>query len=58
MVLFMDQTLFTKEGIFSHTSHFMQKQSHAASVHCHQRFVVNLWAGVVNEFLNGPYLLP
>jgi hypothetical protein len=60
VVLFMDEACFTQEGIFnSHNSHvWADANPHAASVHCHQqRFVVNVWAGIVNDFYSGPYLL-
>jgi hypothetical protein len=60
MVVFTDEACFTREGIF--TSHnscvWADANPHAASVHCQQQyFVVNIWAGIVSDFLIGPYLL-
>jgi hypothetical protein len=49
--------LLHPRGIFN--SHvWAEANPHAASVHCHKQcFVVNNWAGIVTDFLNGPYLL-
>ena len=61
MMFFTDDACFTREGIFNtQNSHvWAEENPHAASVHCHQqRFLVNVWAGIVNDFLIGPYLLP
>jgi hypothetical protein len=57
VVLFTDEACVTQEGIFN--SHvWADAKPHAASVPCHQqRFVVNVWAGNVNDFFSGPYLL-
>jgi hypothetical protein len=57
MVLFIDEACFTSEGIFhNHNSHvWAEANPHAASAHCHQqRFVVHVWAGIVNDFLIWP----
>jgi len=49
---------FIRERIFnSHNSHaWAEANPHAASAHCHhqQRFVVNVWAGIITNFLIGP----
>ena len=46
----MDEACFTREGICN--SHvWAEANPHAASAHCHQQcFVVNVWAGIVNDF--------
>ena len=61
VVLFTNEAYFTQEGIFdSYNSHVWAEASpHAASVHCHQQcFVVDVCAGIVNNFSIGPYMLP
>ena len=62
MVFFTDDACFTRERIFiSHNSHIWAGANpHAVSAHCHhqQRFVASVWAGIVNDFFIGPYLLP
>lgn len=61
VVLYTDEACFSWEGIFnSHNRHvWAEVNPHPASVHCHQqRFPVNIWAGIVHDFLIGPYLLP
>ena len=53
--------IFYVHGIFnSHNSHVWPVANpHAASVHYHQQhFEVNVRAGIVRDFLIGPYLLP
>lgn len=60
VVLFTDDASVTQEGIFnSHNNHVWAEASpHAVSVHCHQQcFAVNVWMGIVYDFLIGPYLL-
>jgi len=57
MVLFMDEACFTREGIINnHNSHvWAEANPHTATAHCHQQcFVVNVWAGIVNEVLLWP----
>jgi hypothetical protein len=61
IVLFTEEVYFNLEGIYnSHNSNvWAEEKPHAASVHCQQqRFAVNVWAGIVHDFLTGPYLLP
>lgn len=60
-VLFTDECLFTREGIFnSRNSHFWATenphQMHARAFQ--RRFSVNVWAGVVGNHLIGPHVLP
>jgi 5-methylcytosine-specific restriction endonuclease McrA len=61
-MLFPDYAGFTREVTFNrHNSHvWAEANPHAAPVHCHQQrfFLMNVWAGIVNDFLIGPYLLP
>lgn len=60
-VLFTDEALFTREGVFnSKNSHVWALENpHETVMHNHQhRFSVNVWAGIVNNHLIGPYILP
>lgn len=60
-VLFTDEATFTQEGVFNvHNTHVWATENpHATRPHAFQkRFSVNVWAGIVNDFLIGPYLLP
>jgi len=53
----MDEACFTREGIINnHNSHvWAEANPHTATAHCHQQcFVVNVWAGIVNEVLLWP----
>lgn len=61
LVLFTDETSFTREGMFNtHNNHvWVHENPHATFVHGHQeRFAVNLWAGIIGNNLIGPYILP
>ena len=61
VVLFTDDSYFTREGIFNrHNSHvWAEANPHVASVDLHQqRFVFNVWEGIFSDSLIGPYLLP
>lgn len=60
-VLFTDEAVFTKEGIFnSHNSHvWAEENPHGVHIRGYQhRFSVNMWAGIVGERLIGPIMLP
>lgn len=61
LVLFTDEASFSREGIVNtHNNHvWAEDNPHATFIHGHQeRFTVNLWAGILNDFLIGPYLMP
>ncbi|GFW71448.1 DUF4817 domain-containing protein [Trichonephila clavipes] len=60
-VLFTDEASFSREGIFNtHNSHSCA----AANPHitrsraAQDRFLVNVWAGILGDHLIGPYILP
>ena len=57
-VLFLDEACFTRERIYN--SHVWSVENrHATIVRSHQhRFCVNMWAGIVGDFLLSPYILP
>lgn len=60
-VLFTDEAGFSREGIFNNrTSHVWAAENpHAIYEAGHQvKFSVNVWAGVIGNFLVGPYILP
>jgi len=60
-VLFSDEATFTRAGIFNnHNTHSWQ-QENPHEVHrfrYQHRFSINVWAGIVGDFLIGPYLMP
>ena len=61
LVLFTDEASFTRTGMFNtHNSHvWSQDNTHATFIRSYQtEFTVNVWAGIINNFLIGPYILP
>lgn len=60
-VLFTDEATFTRDGMFNtHNEHvWATSNPHATRVRCtQQRFSVNVWAGILHDYIIGPYLLP
>ena len=56
-----DESCFTRERIYnSRNSHvWSMRNPHSTIVRSHQhRFCVNVWAGIVDDFLLGSYTLP
>lgn len=60
-ILFTDEAHFTQDGIFNtHNTHAWSDQNpHTSFVTARQdRFSVNVWAGIVDNHLVGPFFLP
>lgn len=60
-VLFSDEACFTREGIFnSRNCHiWADVNPHGIVQRCYQKkFSVNVWAGILDNYLIGPYILP
>ena len=60
-VLFADEAHFTRDGIFNthNFHHWAADNPHGTHKHSYQyRFSVNVWAGIMNNNLNGQYLMP
>jgi hypothetical protein len=60
-IFFSDGCTFTKDGIFnSRNSHvWAQENPNVKHMRNHQHhFAINMWAGIINDHLIGPYLLP
>lgn len=60
-VLFTDESTFSREGVFNVKNNHVwaQENPNATIEHHHQRrFSVNVWAGILNDSLIGPYVLP
>ena len=60
-LLWADEACFTREGCFnSRNSHIWDNENpHAIFVKSYQhKFSVNIWAGIVGDFILGPVLLP
>ncbi|GFX26227.1 uncharacterized protein TNCV_948271 [Trichonephila clavipes] len=60
-VLFTDEASFSREGIFNtHNSHsWAAANPHVTRTRAAQdRFLVNVWAGILGNHLIGPYILP
>lgn len=56
-----DEKGFSREGMFNaHNSHYWADENpHAVFVRGYQqKFFVNVWAGIVGDYLLGPYILP
>ncbi|GFV40663.1 uncharacterized protein TNCV_2268341 [Trichonephila clavipes] len=60
-MLFTDEASFSREGIFNtHNSHsWAAANPHVTRTRAAQdRFLVNVWAGILGDYLIGPYILP
>ena len=60
-VFFTNGVIFNRDGLFNlHNSLVCASSNpHATSQHAFQeQFSVNIWAGIVNDYLIGPYSLP
>lgn len=60
-VLFTDEATFTRDGIFnSRNSHVwaLDNPHEIAICHHQHRFSVNVWSGILNNHVIGPYILP
>lgn len=60
-VIFSDEAIFTRDGIHNiHNCHYWAEENPHAAVRSHfqHRFSLNVWAGMVNGSLLGPYILP
>lgn len=60
-VLFTDEAGFTRNGIVNfHNSHrWHEENPHGIFQSRHQQqFSINVWAGITNDFLIGPFVLP
>lgn len=60
-LLFTDEAGFTRDGIFNfHNVHLWHEENPHAIIqsrHQHQ-FSINVWAGIIGDFLIGPFVLP
>lgn len=60
-VLFTDESSFTREGIFNLRNNHVWAQLNPNAIvqRGHQvRFSINVWVGILNDTLLGPYILP
>lgn len=60
-VLFTDEACFTRDGVFNSKNNHLwaDENPHAPFIRAHQqRFAVNVWAGIIGEYVIGPYILP
>ena len=60
-VLFTDECTFSREGIFNIHNYHVWSNDNPYTIRprsFQQRFSVNIWAGIVHDYLIGPYLLP
>jgi transposase len=59
-VLVADEATFTQDGIFNcHNMHMWKQENRATSVRAHQqRFSLNVWCGLLHDFVFGPNVLP
>ena len=60
-LLMTDEATFTRGGkVNVHNNHvWAHNNPHASFVHGHQqRFSINVWAGMIGNYLIGPYILP
>lgn len=60
-ILFTDEAGFTRDGVFNvHNTHIWSDENpHAIrESHHQQKFSVNVWAGIIDNILVGPYILP
>lgn len=60
-ILFSDEATFTRNGVTNiHNTHVWANENPKATVETHHQmnFKVNVWAGIVQNFLLGPVFLP
>lgn len=60
-ILWTDESYFSRDGVFNmHNNHQWALQNpHTVRVHAHQqRFGLNVWAGILGNFLIGPFVFP
>lgn len=60
-VLFTDECTFSREGILNTHNYHVWSNENPHTIRprsFQQRFSVNIWAGIVHDYLIGPYLLP
>lgn len=60
LILFTDEAGFTRDGIInSHNLHFWADENPHAIIQTkhQQRFIVNVWAGIIGNTLIGPFVL-
>lgn len=60
-ILWTDESTFTRTGVFNyHNSHYWcHMNPHLPRISSFQhQFKVNVWAGMINEYLIGPHILP
>lgn len=60
-IMFTDEATFTRNGLTNlHNTHIWAEENPKAVVETHHQlhFKVNVWAGVVDNFLLGPIILP
>ena len=57
-VLFTDEACFTRDGYFN--SHIWDDENpHAVFIRVHQaRFNVNIWGGILGDYMLGPFIFP
>ena len=59
-LLFIDEASFTRDGIFNfHNNHNRDEENPRVIVHSrhHHQFSLNVWAGIIDKFLIGPFSL-
>lgn len=60
-ILFTDEACFTRRGVTNfHNEHvYAYENPHATKVtHYQHEFKINVWAGIINNFIIGPVILP
>jgi len=60
-ILFTDEACFTRRGVTNfHNEHlYADENPHAIKVrHFQQEFKINVWAGIIGNFIIGPVILP
>ena len=60
-ILFTDECRFTRDAVLNYRNSHVWDDENPHATHAHgfqQRFGINVWAGIVDGRLIGPYLLP
>jgi Transposase. len=60
-ILFTDEATFTRDGLLNlHNAHAWSDENPHATIDSHHqhRFSVNVWAGIIGDYLLGPFFLP
>ena len=60
-ILFTDEATFTRRGVFNWRNNHTWEQENPHLIrehHFQNEFLINIWCGIINNFIVGPYEMP